>query len=82
MISLPVWLPGPVFLQGDLCAWSMFEESNVAQFITARKRSLSGGGGVGGALSRGRTILKYVLFCSLIVYYFRLMYVLFCALIV
>ena len=24
MMSLPTWLPGPMFLPGGLCPWSMF----------------------------------------------------------
>ena len=42
MISLPVWLPGPMFLPGGLCLWSHVPSGRVSITDTPFDRDLPG----------------------------------------
>ena len=53
MMSLPVWLPGPMLLLGGICAWSHVPSRGVS---VQRVVSVQGGLCPGGSLSRGVSV--------------------------
>ena len=57
MMSLPVWLPGPMFLLGGLCPWSHVPSLGVSvQGASVQGGSLSGGFFPGGVSVQGTSV--------------------------